>query len=272
MTSNYFGVSAVLHKGVRVIAAAVVALGLSMAGGAPAQAIVGGSPVPGGWFGDRVPSQNPYGFVGRVVLASGSACTASLVAPDLALTAGHCSGAGSITFGLLNTDRDRGEKRRIVAEKLQGDTTLPQGATLLVRLDSPIRDITPVRLGDSQSRGLWSTGKNAKVIGWGQINDTATGTGIWSKELREATLKVRDTAISLPPLRGMMKLSSVVGHPTHGDSGAPILATDSTGRLVQFGIFEGATRAGGFYANRIWPQQRLVDYVNAHQSGAPTGT
>ncbi|MGW4673634.1 S1 family peptidase [Streptomyces sp. NPDC004324] len=265
MTPNLFAVRSVIRRGARISAAVTVGLGLSVAACVPAHAIVGGTPVAGGWFGDPVPNPNPYGFVGRVVLNNGSGCTASLVAPDLALTAGHCSGPGSITFGLLNTDRDRGERRRIVAEKLQGDSTLNQGSTLLVRLDSPIRDIAPVALGNSRIKGLWATGKTARVIGWGQINDTATGTGIWSKELRQATLKVQDTAISLPPLRGMMKLSSVAGHPTHGDSGAPIVATDATGTPVQFGIFEGATRLGGFYANRIWTQTSLLNYVNSHR-------
>ncbi|MFK4098482.1 S1 family peptidase [Streptomyces sp. NPDC019531] len=247
-----------------------LALGLSAAGEIPAQAIVGGTPVPGGWFGDPAPTPNPYGFVGRLTADNGMGCTASLVAPDLALTAGHCSGPGTITFGMLNKDRDHGETRRIVEERLQDDAdlTLGLGSTLLVRLDSPILDIPPVALGSNSSKNLWSTGKTAKVLGWGQINDTARGTGTWSAELREATLRVQDTAISLPPLRGMMKLSNVTGHPAHGDSGGPILASDSTGRLVQFGIFEGTFKTGGYYANRIWPQKKLLEYVNAHQGGA----
>ncbi len=233
----------------------------------PAGAVVNGAVVPGGWRGDVPPVPNPYAFVGRVILPGDVGCTATLVAPSLALTAGHCAGHGTITFGLLNADRDRGETRTMVAWGYQGDAPglLGLGDMLLVRLDQPVLDIRPVALGSPADSRLWATGSQVTALGWGQINDTRNGSGIWTRELRSAQLKVRDTAISLPPFRGLMKLSSVSGHPTHGDSGGPVFATDPSGRIVQFGVDEGATGLGGYYYNRTWPDKAMLDYVASHQ-------
>jgi hypothetical protein len=246
------------------VVAAVLALGIASGLAAPAEAIVKGIVVPGGWRDDRYPENNPYGFVGLVVMKDGSGCTASLVAPDLALTASHCSGIDHITFGMLNRDRDKGVKRSVIEEKAQSDADpiLKYGATLLVRLDHPIYDIAPVRMADPSDSALWEHGARSTLLGWGQINSTGT----WTRELRSAVLKMEDSAISNPLGRGYMKLSSVTGWGTHGDSGGPLVGIDARGKLVQLGIFEGSRSKDSQYFNRLWPQKTLRNFVEANQS------
>jgi hypothetical protein len=240
-----------------------LALGLPLGVPIPADAIVNGTVVQGGWKSDQYPANNPYGFVGLVTMKDGSGCTASLVAPDLALTASHCSGIDHISFGMLNRDRDQGVERGVVAEKAQSDanSSLGYGATLIVRLDRPIYDIAPVRIADPSDSALWAHGARSTLLGWGQINRTLHGSGIWTAELRSAVLKMEDSAISVGPGRGYMKLSSASGSGTHGDSGGPLVATDSTGKLVQLGIYEGSVTKNRQYFNRLWPQKKLRNFV-----------
>src|SRR3954451_13903339 len=76
---------------VRAVLAAVVA---TLAIAAPAQAVVGGKPVPDGQF--------PYVANARVMGAFG--CTGTLIAPQWVMTAGHCGSAtGSLSQGVVPT-------------------------------------------------------------------------------------------------------------------------------------------------------------------------
>jgi hypothetical protein len=252
----------------KIAALAVALFAVPLIAATPANAVVDGSVVAGGYYNDPRPNPNPYAFVGLWELG-GSFCTASLVSPDYVLTAGHCAGNARVTFNVLNRDRDLGtdavEIRNVVEYKWQDDAPgAPiMGPTLLAKLDKPITDIAPVRMPDKTAdKSLWATGSRLSLLGWGFINDSDT---VRSAELRSAELKVADNAISLPPLRGMMKMNHVSGYGTHGDSGAPLVGRNSRGDLVQVGIFEGSLGPGHQYFNRLWPQGELVDFINSHQ-------
>src|SRR4051794_16068621 len=95
-----------------------------------------------------------------------------------------------------------------------------------------------------------ATGSRLSLLGWGFVNKSNS---VQSAELRSAEEKVADNAISLPPLRGMMKMNHTAGYGTHGDSGGPLVGRNSRGELVQVGIFEGSLGSGHQYFNRIWP-------------------
>lgn len=99
----------------------------------------------------------------------------------------------------------------------------------------------------SADADLWSSGHRLTVLGWGYLNPSNT---VYSAELRRAEEKVADNAITLPPLRGMMKMNHVAGYATHGDSGAPLIGKNSRGDFMQIGISEGSTGPGHQYFNR----------------------
>ncbi|MBM2615053.1 trypsin-like serine protease [Actinoplanes sp. LDG1-06] len=250
-----------------LFASSVLAAACAVAlGAAPAHAIVDGDVVPGGWQGDPVPATNPYGFVGRMSIG----CTASLVAPTVALTAAHCAGAtgSTVTFGELNAHRDGGEVRTVTGTSDLGDTWTPGASILVMRLDRPVTTIAPVRLAGPGDSGLWSGGKTLTGLGWGSIVDQCPGSPqIPSAELRSADLRIVDTAVSVGVYRNTAKVRSVAGHPAKGDSGGPLIARDAAGQPVQVGVYQATVGACGreyaSYYNRIWTQKKLREFVEA---------
>lgn len=257
----------------RLLAAAGSLLTLGLLGvAAPAEAIVKGEVVPGGWAGDRVPAVNLYGFVGRMAVG----CTASLVAPGVALTAGHC---GKVTgtkvwFGVLNADRDTGVERTIVKQQNLGDAAFSAGASILVVwLDRPVREVAPVALARPDQGALWSGGSALSAYGWGQINDPCIvgGRTVPTAELRRTGMKIVDTAVSTGIYRNLAKVRSLgAGHPSKGDSGGPLIAQEGAGRPYLVGVFQAAVglckgKNYAYYYNRVWTQQKLRDYVNSQQ-------
>jgi hypothetical protein len=241
----------------------------------PAHAVIDGDVVPGGYARDAPVNVNPgeLGFVGFINVG----CTASLVAPQIALTAGHCSNTvgSTITFGRLNKDRDAGVERKITQEKNYGDTPLPGAAILIVILDRPVTQYAPIRMAAPGDSAIWSQKRELIDYGWGYINDTCAVGGpkpVYSAELRSATMKVIDTAVSTGIYRNTAKVQSVHGRPTHGDSGSPLVGRDRNGQLALVGIFEAHPAApctnNGFksqyYYNRIWTQQKLRDWVSQY--------
>ncbi len=254
-----------------VVTAAVTSQAIS------AGAIVNGQVLPGGYYNDQVPSPNPYAFVGRLPNSGGGSCMASLVAPSLALTAGHCDAAkgDEIVFGVLNWDRHvkngEGIVRTIAATAYEGDAWTRGSSTELLSLTQPVLNIQPVRLASPGDSSLWAKNKSLQSVGFGDIiADCPTKPQILSAELRSADMKITDTAVSVGIYHGLAKAQSVEGYPQHGDSGEPLIATDATGKFVQVGIYQADVGACGhnyaFYYDRIWPQKNLLQYVASHQS------
>jgi hypothetical protein len=114
----------------------------------------------------------------------------------------------------------------------------------------------------SADADLWSSGHRLTVLGWGYLNPSNT---VYSAELRRAEEKVADNAITLPPLRGMMKMNYVAGYATHGDSGAPLIGKNSPGRLHANRHFRGVDWSRASVFQSIWPQAKLIDFINSQQ-------
>ena len=250
--------------------AALLAVVSALTMTATAYAVVDGDVVEGGWQADVRPAVNPYGFVGRLDI-SGRSCSASLIAPDLALTAGHCASAvgGTITFDQLNVDRDNGVTRTVVKEHDLGDMWLEGASILMVWFDQPITTVEPVRLATPDDKDLWSGSKTLTSLGWGSITDSCAVGGppfIATAELRRAEVKIVDTAVSFGIYRNAAKVAEVHGHPTHGDSGGPLVAQDAQGKFVQVGVYEATVGVCGreyaHYYNRLWTQGSLRDYLD----------
>jgi trypsin len=150
----------------------------------PAQAVVGGKPVPEGQF--------PY--VANVQIMGAFGCTGTLIAPQWVLTAGHCGSAtGSVTQGLVPTpiawpasayhvilgtvwaDGHGGEDHDVTQVLVDSDYIVTNGTgndVTLMKLDKPTR-ITPMRIAAVGERASWAPGKLTTVAGFGTTSEDA---------------------------------------------------------------------------------------------------
>ena len=226
--------TAVLQR-VGVIGVAIVAtLGM---GAAPAHAI-----------GDGVIAATDAGDnVGRLVVDLGDGrtalCTATLTAPDEAMTAEHCVwGAKSwqditVTFGTRNIDSDPGESARVVScRKSSRDYRGTRDSIVILKLERAIPGITPARVAKpGVSNKLYAKGVDVYAVGWGTIN---RGQDIRSAELRIAVLEVADPIATLNG--GAIRVAETGGgRPQHGDSGGPLFSDDGSGPIV-VGVYTGS--------------------------------
>jgi Trypsin len=181
----------------------------------PSFAIVNGQPVSG----------TSYAYVGYLV--GSDQCTATLIAPDWALTAGHCVNTSAsqvhITFNfnrLAKPLQPLGGEPRTAAQVFIANSGLA-----LVRLDVPVTDVQPVQLATPANQSyLVKTGYNLTAVGWGTIN--AKGT-ISSLELRSGLTHVADSSTIDPFESGQIKTNMSKAAPAEsnkGDSGGPLLS------------------------------------------------
>lgn len=166
-------------------------------------------------------SAHPAVGVARQV--GGGFCTATLVAPDLVLTAAHCvemgievdaffTGSGATTTNVTANPELLGMTRHDVVEALPFPGwdyfySCPNRVldVALLRLKTAITDIAPVRVGAPPASGFTCT-----TVGFGAHGSS------WL-EKREAVVKiegVRETSLDV---------SAVTGFAGHGDSGGPLL-------------------------------------------------
>ncbi len=151
--------------------------------------------------------------VGQIRFGS-SACTGTLVAPSVVLTAKHCLGV-NMTFNTGTSSTD------FVAAAV--DATFPH-ATLdiaLLHLATPIRNILPIAVS---SGALPAVGTTCTAIGFG-IHNEPDGS-VTSGTKRSATERV--TAASAATIAVTM----VSGIADSGDSGGPLLCGDRIAGVV----------------------------------------
>lgn len=187
----------------------------------PSSAIVGGQPVNG----------TSYAYVGYLT-GPYDQCTATLIAPDWALTAGHCvnhNGANvavsqlHITFNLNRLAKPLqplGGEPRTASQIFYANSGLA-----LVRLDTPVTDVSPVSLATPENQSyLVKTGYNLTAVGWGTINPKGP---ISSLELRSGLTYVADSSTVNPLEYGQIKTGTSKDAPAmanKGDSGGPLLS------------------------------------------------
>lgn len=198
-----------LSRALRILAACFAALAASLAAAPAAHAIVGGAPA--------APDMSRH--VVMIVSDRGSFCSASVIAPDLLLTAGHCVRKGA-NYRLL-TYRDG----KPVLSALGGIAIHPQFDAkaydrrhftvdlALVKLDAPLAGYAPLPL--LAESGI--EGAVYRVAGFGL---TAQNAGKSGGVLREIALQ------GAPPISKVqlrLREGSGVGGACQGDSGGPVL-------------------------------------------------
>lgn len=173
---------------------------------------------------DDVAAQFPaIGRLGQAGFRERQGCTATLIAPDLILTAAHCAAASGQSGNVFVAGWSRGDyiaarpsqrEIRHPAYALDG-AHRPNNDIALIVLESPITEVTPIPLGDVETGTLM--GKDVALIGY-----------------HHRTPHLLSGDFSCPVARFGLGLMEVGCPVIGGNSGAPILnqADDGTWQIV----------------------------------------
>jgi hypothetical protein len=192
-----------------LLRSSLLALATLLLAALPAQAIVGGAPA----------GADMARHVVMIVSDRGSFCSASVIAPDLLLTAGHCVRKGA-NYRLLTYTGGKpvlAQLGRVVIhpqfDAKAYDTRHFLIDLALVKLDGPLSGYEPLPL--AAEAGV--AGQSYRIAGFGL---TAQQAGKSGGVLRELTLQ------GAPPVSKVqlrLREGSGIGGACQGDSGGPVL-------------------------------------------------
>ena len=209
--------------------------------------VVGGTSVPPGKWPDAV-----------AVLGAQGSCTGTLIAPDVVITAGHCSEINPSQIIANTTDYTA-----------QGGTTInvlrtvayPNWQTTydvsVVVLAQPVTGVSPRKLGTSCTYEGFSTSTNVHLVGFGLTDAAGMGN---NTALNEATTGVTDPECSggngcnagVAP-GGEFVAGGAGTDSCFGDSGGPVYLDTPHGTIVIGAVSRGVDNsptpcgAGGIY-------------------------
>jgi hypothetical protein len=188
-------------------------------------AIIGGAP--------SEPSEFPA--TGMLVVKDGLMCTATLIAPDVALTAAHCLEPPRFGgFGFtLDTDESDGTVdvipvaiyHRHPAFDDSVDKFLDLGSRNdigLIILSRPILDVVPEQIDRSGSGVVVDAGSELALCGYGRVQWDLTRPAI-KRDAEVAVDRAQDHEFAT---------TAVDPQPCSGDSGAPLFADTPSGRRI----------------------------------------
>lgn len=254
-----------LRKSAALLLTLGTAIILMLQSNAAAFAIVDGEPIE-----RNEQNLREFGAVGRVQVyyenGTVGTCTATLIAPSVAMTAQHCMPFKNdqwddgespseifieVTFGMLNHNDDIGVTAQVVAgTESNRDYGTVNDSIFLLHLDSPITEIAPIRAAGHDEGRLWKKGRDVFQLGWGSVRHDES---VLSAELRRADTTVGDTVATFGAALkagGMLRVSDGGrGVASGGDSGGPLLARDDedNDRLVVVGVLWGGNTDENFY-------------------------
>lgn len=188
-------------------------------------AIVGGAP--------SEPSEFPA--TGMLVVKDGLMCTATLIAPDVALTAAHCLQPprfGGLGFTLDTNESDGTVDVIPVAISHQHpafddsvDRFLDLGARNdigLIILSRPILDVVPEQIDRPGSGLVVDAGSQLALCGYGRVQWDRTAPAI-KRDAEVVVDRAQDREFST---------TAVDPQPCSGDSGGPLFADTPSGRQI----------------------------------------
>jgi secreted trypsin-like serine protease len=204
----------------RSILGVLSAVVLALAVGTPAHAIANGEKVPVG----------KYAFTVKLTMTGiptpdggkrNSGCSGSLVSPEWVITAGHCfrdannvrveypvADLTTVDVGRTDvTDTTRGHQTKVVAVRQS-----PTADVSLARLETPVYDVRPIRLG----RTAPAVGQVLRVTGYGSVTSTNPVPETW---LRTGQLNVVSLSDAVVGLHGYAPSPDTT--PCPYDSGGP---------------------------------------------------
>ncbi|HKZ13767.1 MAG TPA: serine protease [Solirubrobacterales bacterium] len=235
-------------------------------------------------------------YIEGVQATAGYACTGSVVAPRVILTAGHCvediesssivePGEIAVATGVSNLTKIPKANISEVVQVLaypNFDPTKLQGDAGLLILAAPVA-APPIALATSADAALYNPGDELTIAGWG-IDNRSTGHA--PNQLQAATVPVEEAARCkrgtrrfypfFDPTRQVCTLDIPGFKVTtcHGDSGGPAIATRTDGTPVEIGV----TSLGDGTCNPSSPgvftrvdqiSTWVQSWINAVELGAP---
>jgi secreted trypsin-like serine protease len=236
-------------------------------------------------------------YIEGVQATAGYACSGTVVAPRVVLTAGHCvediesssivePQEIAVATGVSNLSRipraDISEVVQVLAYPNFDPTKLQGDAGLLI-LAAPVA-APPIALATSTDAALYEPGDELTIAGWG-IDDRSTGHA--PNQLQAANVPVEEAARCkrgvrrfypfFDPTRQVCALDipGLKVTACHGDSGGPAIAKGADGSMVEIGV----TSLGDGSCNPSSPavftrtdqiQPWVQSWINAVELGGPT--
>jgi uncharacterized protein (TIGR03382 family) len=218
--------------------------------------VVGGTSVPAGKWPDAV-----------AVLGTNGSCTGTLVAPDVVVTAGHCSEIHPTQVIANTVDFTQGgDKIGVASTTAYPDWQHSYDISVIV-LDHPIAGVTPRQLGTSCTFDHFAAQMDVHLVGFGLTAEDGTGN---NTHLNEAMAPVIDPTCMGP--YGCVKSIAPGGEfvaggdgtdSCFGDSGGPVYLDTPRGVIAIGAVSRGVNGSstpcggGGIYVRT----DKLVDWL-----------